>query len=101
MDSTTNTTTDDEDKHDPIVDIETTVWRILRLAYLRPLLKDSKIKPFQMSEDEISNMIDDYTQYLSADMDMLSECLKAARELGSCQPEPMDHEIVIEGNKDA
>lgn len=85
---------------DPITDIETTVWRVLRLAYLRPLLKDSNIKPFQMSDDEITNMLDGYEKYLSADMDMLSECLKAARELGSVQPQPMNHEIVIEGNKE-
>ena len=92
----TNTTTDDLD---PITDIETTVWRVLRLAYLRPLLKDSSIKPFQMSEEEITNMLDGYEKHLSADMDMLSECLNAARELGSHQPSPMEHEIVIEGNQ--
>lgn len=99
MDSTTTTTTE-ADELDPIIEIETTMWRILRLAYLRPLLKDSSVKPFQMSEDEITNMLDGYEKYLSADMDILSECLRAARQLNVTQPMPIEHEIVIEGNKD-
>lgn len=99
MDSETTTTTE-ADEIDPIQEVETTMWRVLRLAYLRPLLKDSTMQPFQMSEDEITNMLDGYEKYLSADMDILSECLRAARQLNDTQPMPMDHEIVIEGNKE-
>jgi hypothetical protein len=59
------------------------------------------VKPFELTEDETSTMLEGRAGNLEADMDILSECLQAAYDLGSARghsPEILDDEIVIRGN---
>ena len=86
----------------PLQDIEQTVWRVLRLAYLRPLLKGSSVKAFQLSDEEISNMLDGFEANIASDMEVLSECLKAAQSMGAHNEtaRSMDDTIVLHGNRE-
>ena len=81
-------------------EIEATVWKVLTLAYLRPLLKGSKVEPFQLSDEERANMLEGYESNLASDMEILSECLKAACSIGASGevPQGVNDTIVLKGN---
>jgi hypothetical protein len=82
-------------------DIGRTMKKVLRLAYLRPLLEGTETKPFELNEEEISLMLEEHDETIKTDMDILSECLRAAYDLGAARgasPEIFSDEIVIEGN---
>lgn len=90
----------DDALQDPLEEIEQTVWKVLRLAYLRPILRDSKVQAYQMSEEEIGELLEPFSSKLASDMDILSECLRASRMLGASDlnEEPVNDDIVLKGN---
>ena len=91
-----------EEETDPLAGIKETTERVVRLCYLRPLLKGSNVEPFQMTEEEIDNMLEPYQRSISADLDVIGECLAAAMSIGGNreQSAPVTEEIVLKGNKD-
>jgi hypothetical protein len=84
-----------------LIGIEETVRRVVRGAYLRPLLRGGRVGLFQLEEEEADSMLEGYQRNISADMDMLMECIKAAYYAGSATnpAQPMSDRITVRGNQ--
>lgn len=84
----------------PFGNIVDVAINVVRLGYVRALLRGTGTHPFELSEDELANLVKPFESSIRQDRDVLLECMKVAYSMGlnSTEQTPITGGFILKGN---